>query len=303
MGEKLITIEETLKASDIQTALGAAPFLIYATLFEAPRRPLVFLAACGEDRSLIGAVGNQIRFMTASHLSASEDTEGDIDTSGMSAANKSFSNAYVTVDTVIYSAVTLSDILLEDYPNIAWLQKMIGNMGTAVLEKLDANVKDVFVAGGTGVKTVSSGDLAYGDVIDALATMENSNWIADDVNAPMLIVAPDVAGALMKDTLFVDARRYTAYEVSKMVEGEIGMFAGCRVLKTSLLDGTGYAFIVFPPESKYGPCALIAWKRPLTVKNEYEATKAYSYYVTSIRAKAVVTQAGGIGVITISDSP
>ena len=301
MGEKLITIEETLEAADVDTALVAGPYLIYSEMFEGPRRPLVFLATCGEDRSLIGSTGNTIKFLTASHLSASEDTEQNIVTSGMAIGTKTLSMADVSVNTVIWSAVQLSDILLEDYPNIAWVQKQLANMGSAVLEKLDANVKDVFVAGGTEVYNGSA--LAYGNVIDALATMENSNWIADDENMPFLIVAPDVAGALMKDTSFVDARRYTAYEVSKMVEGEIGAFAGCRVLKTSLLDGTGHGFIVFPPDGKYGPVALIAWKRPLTVKNEYFTKNAYTYYVTSIRAKGVVTQAGGVGKLILTSSP
>jgi N4-gp56 family major capsid protein len=299
--EKLITVEETLAASDITTALVAGPYLIYSQMFEAPRRPLVFLAVCGEDRSLIGQAGNTIKFLTASHLTASEISEANILGTGMTSADKTVTMASVTVDDVIYSAVQLSDILLEDYPNIAWLQKMMGNMGTAVLEKLDANVKDVFVAGGTVVYSGSA--LAYGNVVDALATMENSNWIADDSTVPFLIVSPDTAAALMKDTAFVDARRYTAYEVSKMVEGEIGMYAGCRVLKTSLLNGTGYGFIVFPPDGKYGPCALIAWKRALTVKNDYFVKNAYSYYTTTIRAKGVVVQAGGIGKLTITSSP
>jgi hypothetical protein len=88
-----------------------------------------------------------------------------------------------------------------------------------------------------------------------------------------------------------------------MVEGEIGLFAGCRVLKTSLLNGTGYGFIVFPPDSKYGPVALIAWKREMTVKNDYFVKNAYAYYVASIRAKAVITQAGGVGKLVITSSP
>jgi len=301
--EKLLTIEETLQASDVTTALTTGPYLIYSQMFEAPRRPLVFLAVVGEDNSLIGNDGTTIKFMTMGHLSASEATEGTITSSGMGAADKSLSSALVTIDKVIYSAVELSDILMEDYPKVDWVQKNLGNMGAAVLEKLDANVKDVLVAGGTDVTVGSVSALGYGNVVDSLALMENSNWTADDATVPFLIVSPDCAGALMKDTLFVDARRYTAYEVSKMVEGEIGMFAGCRVLKSSLLNGTGYAFIVFPPESKYGPVALIAWKRKMTVKNEYFTKNAYTYYTTTIRAKAVVTQAGGVGKILISSSP
>lgn len=303
MTDKLITIEETLASSDVTTALTTGPYLIYTQMFEAPRRPLVFLAVVGEDNSLIGNNGTTIKFMTMSHLTASEDTEANIinPSVGMGAADKTLSTAYVTIDRVIYSAVELSDILLEDYPKIDWVQKNLGNMGAAVLEKLDANVKDVLIAGGTQV--YSGTNLDYGNVVDALSTMENSNWTADDQTVPFLIVSPDCAGRLMKDTTFVDARRYTAYEVAKMVEGEIGLFAGCRVLKTSLLNGSGYGFIVFPPDSKYGPVALVAWKRKMTVKNEYTAKNAYTYYTTTIRAKAVVVQALGVGKLVITASP
>jgi hypothetical protein len=270
-------------------------------MFEAPRRPLVFLAVCGENNDLIGKTGNTIKFMTATHLSAVSISEANLVGTGMNATDKTLSSAYVTVDDVIYSAVQLTDILQEDYPDISWLQKQLANMGAAVLEKLDADVKDLFISGGTQVYSGSA--LAYGNVVDALSTMENSNWIADDATVPFLIVAPDVAGALMKDTTFVDARRYTAYEVSKMVEGEIGMYAGCRVLKTSLLDGSGYAFIVFPPESKYGPVAMVCWKRRMQVKNEYFTKQELTFYGTTIRAKPVITQAAGVGKLVLSSSP
>jgi hypothetical protein len=302
-----ITIEETLKASDITTALSVGPYLIYSQIFEGPRRPLVFLAVCGEDFSLIGQNGNTIKFLTATPASASETTGASFEDTfgsagaGMGISNKTFSSASVSVTTVIYSAFDLTDILTEDYPTINYVRMALSNAGTAILEKLDANVKDAFIAGGTSV--YSGAALAYGNVVDAMATMENNDWVFDDATVPFLIVSPDTAAALMKDTTFVDARRYTAYEVSKMVEGEIGMFAGCRVLKTSLLNGTGYGFIVSPPEGKYGPVALIAWKRRLAVKNEYFTAKAYTYYVASIRAKAVITQALGIGKLTITGSP
>ena len=305
MTEKLLTIEETLAASDVTSALTNGPYLIYTQMFEAPRRPLVFLAVVGEDNSLIGNNGTTIKFMTMSHLSASEDTEENIidPDVGMASADKSLSVADVTIDRVIYSAVELSDILLEDYPKIDWVQKNLGNMGAAVLEKLDANVKDVLIAGGTDVSVDSPSDLTYAAVVDSLASMEDENWTADEATIPFLICSPQAAGQILKDSLFVDARRYTTYEVARMVEGEIGLFAGCRVLKSSLLSGTGYAFIVFPPESKYGPVALVAWKRKMTVKNEYFARNALTYYTTTLRAKAVITQSKGVGKILLSSSP
>jgi hypothetical protein len=142
--------------------------------------------------------------------------------------------------------------------------------------------------------------LTYGEVVDALAKMENNNWIADETTSPYLVVAPETAAVLLKDSTFVDARRYTTYEINRMVEGEIGMFAGCRVLKTVLLDGYDHAFIVFPNDSKNGPVAILAWKRRMTVRNERSELKGYAYYVASIRANAAVVQAKGVCKITLT---
>jgi len=48
---------------------------------------------------------------------------------------------------------------------------------------------------------------------------------------------------------------------------------------------------------------VLAWKRRLTVKNERYENKAYTYYITSIRANAAVVQADGVARIEISATP
>ena len=298
----MFTIEETLKASDIVTALTTGPYLIYSEVFEGARRPLAFLTAVKEDFSLIGSDGNTIKFMSATQLTGHSSPEATILASGMAADDKTVTSVMVQVTDPIWSAIEMTDILGEDFPRVDWLRMNLRNMGAAIMEYLDSAVYDVFVAA-AGTVTNSCATLAYGTVIDSLAKMENGNWIADDRNVPLLIVSPEAAAGIMKDTLFVDARRYTVYEISKMVEGEIGMFGGCRVLKTSLLDGKAYCFIIFPNDGANGPVALLAWKRRLTIKNEYSAFKAYSYYVTSIRAKGVVVQAKGVCKITQTTTP
>jgi N4-gp56 family major capsid protein len=298
----MFTVEETLKGSDIDTALTTGPYLIYSEVFEGARRPLAFLTVVKEDFSLIGQAGNTIKFMSATQLAGHTSSESTILSSGMAADDKTVTSVSVQVTDPIWSAVEMTDILAEDYPNVEWLRMHLRNMGSAVLEYLDSAVYDVFVAA-SGTVTNSCTSLAYGTVVDSLAKMENGNWLADERNPPYLIVSPEAAAGLVKDTAFVDARRYTAYEVSKMVEGEIGMYGGCRVLKTSLLDGKAYCFIIFPNDGANGPVALLAWKRRLTVKNEYFAQKAYTYYVTSIRAKGVVVQAKGVCKITQTTTP
>jgi len=297
-----ITIEETLAGSDVDSALTSAPYLIYAEVLEGARRPLAFLQVVNEDFSLIGATGNTLKFIKATQLSASSATESSMLSSGMSAADKSLSAVSVSVTGVIFSAVQLSDILAEDYPKIDWVRIHLRNMGKAVMEYLDAHVKDTLLAA-SGVVTHSCSDLTYKEVVDALAAMENNDWVIDPANPPFLIASPDAVAGLMKDTLFVSSERYTTYQIERMVAGEAGTFASCRVLKSSLLDGTGYAFIVFPFEAGYGPVATLVWKRRLTVKNEYFTKYGYTYFVTSARAKAVVVQAKGVCKISISNSP
>jgi len=297
-----VTVEETLAASDVTTALTTGPYLIYSEVLEGARRPLVFLQCVEEMFDLIGKAGNTIKFLKASQLSASSTTESSMLSSGMSASDKSLSAVSVSVSNVIYSATELSDILAEDYPNISWLRVHLRNMGKACMEYLDAHVKDTIIAA-SGVSTHSCTNLDYGEVLDAKATLENNEWYADPNNPPFLYVSPDAAAYIMKDTAFVSTERYTTSEVANMVQGELGRFAGLRLMKSSLLDGTGYALIVHPPDGPNGPVVVLAWKRRLTVKNEREEKYGYTYFNTTLRAKAVVVQAAGICKISISSSP
>lgn len=305
----MYTVEETLAASNIVTALTVAPYLIYSEVFELARRPLVFLALPMEDFSLIGAVGNTIRYMFATHLTAATDTEANIinPSTGMPSSDKTITSTYVSVTDPIFSATQLSDIMLEDFPNVDWVRQHLRNMGLAILEYLDALVEDVIEAG-AGVDYTCSAHITYADITTALARMENGDWIADESNPPFLIVSPESAAQLLNETLFVDSKRYTLYDLGRMIEGEIGMYAGCRVLKSSLLGTAGEgasdeAFIVFPNNTGHGPVIVMAWKRRMTVKNFYWTKFGYTYYVASVRAKPVIVQSKGACHITISTTP
>jgi hypothetical protein len=318
--DKEITIEETLTASAIVSALTVTPFLIYSEVFELPRRPLVFLSLPLEDFSLIGSVGTTIRGLFTSHLAASTIAEANLvnPSLGMAAATKTVSMWTVSVTDPIYSATNLSDILLEDFPNVEWVRLHLRNMGLAIMEYLDASVADVLEAGSGAITYTASAHFDYAEAVKALAKMENYNWIADEANPPFLIVSPNTAAGLLQDTRFLDSKRYTLYDLGRMVEGEIGMYAGMRVLKSPLLSGvdTGsgtpvdanlgadiHAFIVFPNDTGRGPVVLMAWKRRLETRNFYWTQWAYTYYVSSVRAKPVLVQSTGVCKITITTSP
>jgi len=295
------TIEETLAGTDVDTALANAPYLIYSEVLEGARRPLAFLQVALEDFSLIGVTGDTIQFIKSTQLSATSSNEAAV-LAGMASADKTLSAVTVSATNTVWAATQLSDYLREDFPKINWVRLHLRNMGKAVMEYLDADVYTVLAAA-SGMVTHSCTTLDYDEIVDALAKMENNNWIADERNPPYLIVAPESASGMLKDTDFMDTRRYTTYELSRLVQGEIGLYGGCRVLKTSHLDGKVNAYIVFPSNTELGPVVVIAWKRRIKVVNEYEASKGYTYFNTSIRAKPVVVQVLGMCEITLSTTP
>ena len=297
-----ITIEETLAASNVTTALTTGPYLVYSEVLEGARRPLAFLQVVQENFDLIGKDGMQIQFMKATQLSGTAITEANMLATGMTAADKTLSAVSVSVPSVIYSAVQLSDILKDDYPSINFLQIHFRNMGKAVLEYLDALVYTCLTAA-AGVVTKSVATITYNGIVEALAAMENGDWVAGGGIEPWLIVAPDAAAVMLKDTTFVTTERYTTYQIAKIVAGEVGTYGGCRVLKTSYLDGKAYAYIVFPPNTGNGPVVVMAWKRRIKVNNERQEKFGYEYFVTTLRANPVVVQALGVCKITQTTTP
>lgn len=298
-----VYIEETLQTGDAVTALTTGPYLIYSEILEGARRPLAFLQVVQENFDLVGKDGYRIQFLSATQLSASSSDEASINTTGMSATDKTLSAVYVDVDEQIWVATQVSDFLKEDFPSIDAIRLNFSNMGKALTEYLDALVYST-IAGATGTQVHSCDDFDYGEAIDALTKLKDADWMPDPVNSPFLIVSSGIAGGLLKDTTFVSTERYTTADVAKMVAGEIGKYAGMRVLETSLLKDADSAYIVFPSNAGYGPVVMVCWKRRgIKTVEEYEATKAYTYYNSSIRANALVVQPEGICKITITSSP
>src|SRR3972149_4396165 len=298
-----ITVEETLASTDMTTALTDAPYLIYSEILEGARRPLVFLQVVQEIKDLIGETGNRYQFLSATHLTATKMTESTMLSSGMTAYDKTFDAVDVSVTDVIESAVQLSDFLKEDFPKIDFIQSHLNNMGKAVMEYLDAYVYSVIkAASGTETYSATSG-LDYEGVVDALTEARDEDWIPNKANPPVLIVSAGVIGGFLKDTTFLEAARYGPADIATMVAGEVGhLFGGTKVLETSLLAGTGDAYIIFP-SNQNGIVVGLVWKIELKVTNIYVPQNGYTYFNTSIRATPVVVQAKGIVKISITGSP
>jgi hypothetical protein len=297
-----ITIEETLASSVVVSALTYSPYLLYSEILEGARRPLAFLNVVQEIRDLIGKDGNVYKFLKADQLTASRISEATMLASGMTAVDKTPSATTVSVTDIIECATQLSDFLTEDFPSVSWAQAHLQNMGKAVMEYLDAYVYSV-IAAASGTETFDAGTtISYDDVIDALTEAADEDWISNPSNAPYFIASAGALGSLLKDTTFVSSERYTTADLSKMVAGELGKFAGCKILSSSLLAGTGYAYIVFP-NNQNGVVVALVWKRPIMTKDFYVTQNGYTYMVTTARATPVVVQAKGIVKITITGSP
>ena len=294
-----IKIQEVLESANVN--YGA--FLIYSEVIEGARRPLVFFDTVTEDFSLIGSTGTQIYVPTSTQLTATKLTSTIEDTisSGFSVANKTISKVTINVSTFIYSSISLTDILKEDYPNIDWLRLHLHNMGKAVMEQVDADIESAYAAGYGVLQTVAS--LDYTAVTNALAAMANNKWMAEPDNPPYLIIGPAAAAVLVQDTRFLLAERYYAGLTPSMLEGEVGRFAGCKVLQTPLLANTGRAFIVFPPNFKWGPVTIMAWKRKMRVREQRYEDKELSIFATTARVTPVVIQAYGICRVNITSTP
>jgi len=333
--EGKITIQETLLSANV--SYGA--FLIYSEVIEGARRPLVFFDTVTEDFSLIGATGNMIYVPTSTQLAATTSSQASWEESGMvsgfTIANKTIGKITITVTPFIYCAVAFSDILKEDYPNLDWLRLHLHNMGKAVLEAIDQAIETAYASAGSAVTpsgsytgnesvsgnpdvysggygpytsvgaiTLSSSHptFCYNDVTNGLAAMAAKKWIADVNNPPFLIISPEMAAMLVQDTRFLLATRYYAGLTPDKLEGEVGLFAGCRVLQSTLLAGTGIAYIVFPPNFKWGPVAILAWKRKMRVREQRYEDKEWSIFATTARCIPVVIQSYGILQFAITGS-
>jgi len=294
-----IKIQEVLESADVN--YGA--FLIYSEVIEGARRPLVFFDTVTEDFSLIGSTGTQIYVPTSTQLTATKLTSTIEDTisSGFTVANKTISKVLVLVSTFVYSSISLTDILKEDYPNIDWLRLHLHNMGKAVMEQIDADIDSLYSAGMGITNTVASCN--YVAVTNTLAIMAAGKWMAEPDNPPFLIVGPDVAAKLVQDTLFILTERFYAGLTPQSLEGEVGRFAGCKVLQTPLLAGTGVSYIVFPPNFKWGPVSILAWKRKMRVREQRYEDKELSIFATTARYQPVVIQAAGIAKIVETSTP
>jgi N4-gp56 family major capsid protein len=290
------TLEETLKSSDLPADLK--PHLVYAEVIEGLRPVRVFESVVTVDRQLINKQGTKISVPKASKLTARTITESNLDSSGYTVDDKTMTDVDVSIGDIIYSAVRLSDVLLEDQPNISWVRLMVRNMADAVKEYQDSDIRDTLIAGaGTTASAGASGTLDFDDVVDGLATMKTAHLYPEGTAQFVLIAHPNNTKDIVKDTRFYDTKRYALGEIP-FPAGEVGgLTAGCRVLESSNMI-QNLALIVAPPNHSKAPFAIKAYKRPLTLKSQREEVYGRQFWVTSERYGNAVVQDEGVYLIS-----
>jgi N4-gp56 family major capsid protein len=303
-----ISIEEVLEYQDLPSELKT--WVISDEIIESARTPLVMTPLLAE-KSLVGEVGRRLVFPVSSHLTATAISDTGIDdsepetelaSSGYSPSDKTITYVNVDVDTLVYCAVELSDVLQEDMPKIDWVRLNLRNMGLAIGEYIETAVRDLLLVGAGQTLNVT-GDLLYGDIIDGLAQLKNLNIIAKNGYNPYLVVAPDTEKVMLKDKEFISTMRYTTADLANIVNGESGMYAGCRVLVSPLLDGMPYALLVFDSNAGYGTTACIVYKRPLRTRSERDEKAEKTFLVSSTRYGLGVVQANFILKFQLSNTP
>lgn len=301
-----VSIQETLEYNDLPSELKT--WVISDEIIEGARLPLIFVQLLKENHELIGKIGRRLVFPTADPLSGkgfstltdAEYPEKWLAENDFQVEDKTISRVNVDVTMLVYCAVEVTDVLLEDMPKIDWVRLNLRNAGKAIGEYMEAAAKTLFEVGKGYTHNCAS--LTYGEIIDAKAVMKNNYWIADNFS-PYLVISPDMEAVLLKDTTYITTERYTAGQISTMAQGESGLYAGCRVLVSPLLDGTGDAFIIFPNDTRYGTISLLLWKRTLRVKSDYFIDDEVTKYVSTVRYGMGIVQSGGILLFQVSSSP
>lgn len=294
-------VQETLKASDLPA--DVLPHLLWNELLAGVQKRRVFLGLVQTTDVLRGAVGTKITVPAlTTRFSASTISESSLDTSGYTVTDPTITDIDISIGNQVYVAFRISDILKEDQPMYDWIRLLLNDAGRAIAEYEDAAIRDVLLAGAGNTKSAASaGTLAYNDVIDLLGLEKVDSWHPDEV-PPALVIHPDQEADLLKDTRYVQSHRYAVGSIPDLaIADEMGVvrgtYAGCNVMVSEMMTAT-LGLVVFPTHPRWGPVAIHAYKRPLTIKTDREELYGRQLWATTIRYGTSVVQANGVGLLS-----
>jgi len=295
----MVTFEETnytLLTSDVQATCDLIPTLIWHEINLGPTWRFVFRNAVEETDMLVGEAGDTICVPYTSRtggFTARSASEATIDESGYTKDKLTVNQIEITIGDVIYLATRISDILREDQPNLNWVLASLNKMGQQIWYRIDTDIRDLLVGCAGNVQTATTtGTLSYDDIVDATATLKNLGYWADDGEYLLFMNASQEAD-LVKDTRFTDTARYSYGDIPMGAGGGAGFnmpksrrYASCVAHVTDIPMAWGtvaYALVVAPPSNRYGPAAMLAWKRHLKQETWRDEQEGRDLWLLSTR--------------------
>lgn len=281
--ERLSWIDENMRslqqlAGTITTTVASLEptEIIAKQIEEAARAALVAMQVVRVNRDLVGSPARSLIVGKRGTVTANVVTEG----SDIPLVNPTYT-PYTITPQKYGIGVEITTEAIQSF-QFDLINDWLAEAGYAMAKKIDTDILDeIRTASGVGsVSAAVNGTLAYDDVVAAVTKVRSYNYDADT-----LIIHPDQASDLLKDTKFINASAYGARE--PLLNGEIGRFAGVKVLVTTQCpSGTALVF-----DSKRA--CVVAVKRDLTVKRkELPERDAIGVYATQmLKAKVVNPEA------------
>lgn len=298
-------IEETLKAGDLPS--DVLPHMLWNEMILGTEKRRVFRDLTQVTDALRGQVGTKISVpILSTRFTAGTISESTLDSTGYTFSDPAVTDTDITIGNQVYVAFKISDILKEDQPKFNWIRILLQDAGRAIAEYEDGAIRDVYLAGaGNSMSAATAGTLAYDDLLSCLALMKIDSWWPGQGVTPVLVLHPNQETDLLKDTRYVNSHRYSVADVGMLASaddlarGEVeSIYADCNV-KVSDNMINALALIIFPsPHPRYGPVAIHAMKRPLTIRTEREETYGRQLWVASMRYGTSVIQANAVGLIS-----
>jgi len=282
-------------------ACNIIPQLIWKEINLGATWKFVFRQAVEETDMLVGVEGNSIcvPYLDRDEFTARTASEATLKQSGYTKDKLSPKSICLVIGDVVYVATYITDILREDSPRLGWVRASLQKMGQAIAYKIDTDIRDALRAACTVNKgnvnaATTAGTLAYDDVVDAVAHLKGQGYWGVDDGPMLLFINVDQEADLVKDTRFCDTARYSTSNIplpATRFNGEAGRYASCRVLVTDIAmedddaigGNTAYALVVAPPQNKYGPAAMLAWKRHIRQRTERSEQYEKDMFVLSCR--------------------
>jgi len=251
--------------------------IILKQIEEAARAVLVMENLVRVNRDLVGSPARSLIVGKRGTITASQVSEG----SSIPKLNPTYTPATITpVKYGVGVEITYEAIQSFHFDLINdWLKEAGYAMAKAKDSAILSEFYDTTTYSNIGsVDAATSGVLAYDDVISAVTWIRANNFDPDT-----LVIHPNQAADLLKDTKFITYQAYGSRE--PILNGEIGQFSGVKVfVTTQATDGKALVF----DKKRAG---ILVYKRPLTVRRREEPERdAITIYVTEMYKAAILNE-------------